>query len=124
MDVNKVLAEALEAGGLTCPMCEEPYQGNAQGTYITWEHLGTEERFCSGKVYRRTHRLQLTLWFDPDDRGWRQTRDAASLAIGLYAGRSSSGAVQGMAYGLRGLEDVPAIERKRTSMMVVLWEVV
>lgn len=122
MDVNKVMAEALQAGGLTCPMCEDPYQGNADGTYITWAHLSTEVRCSSGTPFMRTHRLQMNLWFDPEDRAWRMQRDAASAAIDLCLGRGTEN-VRGMSYALRGLEDMPDIDRKKTSMMVIIWEV-
>lgn len=121
LDVNAYLADALLAGGITCPACEAPMRGDEPGPYITWEQRTLTDQYASGEIYMRQRILLLNIYFPPDMAGWRELQESVAYCLSNY--KHNSPWMVSSAYGLTGALDVPAINRRRAQMMVTVREV-
>lgn len=116
LNVNKWLADALAAGGIHLPACEEPMLRQVSGSYITWEHGETTTLRASGIPYEQRYRVTLLLWLTPDDL-WQSWLMDITAALMRFDTESSVTCYVGMS---RGARDVPEVGRKLVQLEVQL----
>jgi len=121
VDVNIYLAEALTAGGITCPACEAPMRGDTPGPYITWEQRSLKDLHASGEIYMRQRLLLVSVYVPMGMPGWRQLQENVAYCLNNF--RHYSPKMVSAAYGLTGAVDMPNIGRRCAQMMVTVREV-
>lgn len=115
LNVNKYIADALHAGEIDIPACEEPMRESVSGAYITWEHGDADTLQASGEPYEQRFRVTLLIWLTPEEMDWRVLLTQIQRALVLYDGTPGVSCYIGES---RGARDVPQLNRKLVQLEV------
>ena len=118
LNINKYIADALAAGGVDLPACEEPIRRAESGHYITWEQGKVDTLRASGEPYEQRCRVTLNLWLASDEMNWRIWLSRIQRALALY---DTTPGVCCYIGDCSGAVDVPELNRKlvRLSIQIV-----
>lgn len=115
LNINKYIADALAAGGVELPACEEPMLRVESGHYITWEQGHVDTLRASGEPYEQRCRVMVNLWLTADELDGHAWLSRIQRALALYDGIPGVSCYIGDSQGAR---DVPQMNRKLVQMEV------